>query len=109
MEIYWSYLWHGINNLIKYFKIIWYDRDWDHEYIQIILLFKLKNTKKDLEKYLDCDDLAYYKALNICISILERQTNEFYYKLNNFNEEIEERDLKLFGKLYSKYVRYWWT
>ena len=36
----------GICNLIKYFKIIWKDRDYDHTYIFNILRFKLEKQAK---------------------------------------------------------------
>ena len=36
----------GITNIIKYFKIIWNDRDYDHSYIFNILRFKLEKQAK---------------------------------------------------------------
>lgn len=38
---------NGIFNLIKYFNIIWKDRDWDFIYFIDLLSFKLNNIKKD--------------------------------------------------------------
>ena len=35
----------GISNLIKWFKIIWNDRDWDFAYLLKILRFKLENMR----------------------------------------------------------------
>ena len=40
----------GIKNLIKWFPIIWKDRNWDHSYIYEILKFKLKKTFKPFNK-----------------------------------------------------------
>jgi hypothetical protein len=36
---------YGIINLIKWFPVVWKDRDWDHEFILDILKFKLTNVE----------------------------------------------------------------
>jgi len=54
---------YGIKNLIKWFPIIYKDRDWDTFYIYEILRFKLKNqgihtqSKRDSEQILLCTKL----------------------------------------------------
>jgi hypothetical protein len=44
-------LYKGIKNLIKWFPVIWRDRDWDHRYIFDILEHKLKSQAKYIGKY----------------------------------------------------------
>ena len=34
---------YGIKNCIKWFPIVWKDRNWDELYIYMLLQFKLKN------------------------------------------------------------------
>jgi hypothetical protein len=36
----------GIKNLVKWFKIVWQDRDWDDHFIWQILSFKIQNQAK---------------------------------------------------------------
>lgn len=36
-------LYRGVKNLIKWFKVVWKDRDWDHTYIYKVLRFKLED------------------------------------------------------------------
>lgn len=118
---------HGIKNLIKWFKIIWIDRDWDHAYIDYILLFKLKETYKILKNGHAAplpSNPEYWqgvKALKICIILLDRKDKSFYsywaynrklkikdndsYKISN---KMEERDWKIFCKLFETYHDYWW-
>lgn len=36
----------GIKNLIKWFPLVWKDRDWDYHFLYEILHFKLKNMEK---------------------------------------------------------------
>lgn len=38
----------GVKNLIKWFPIIWKDRDWDDHYIFEVLKFKIENTAKHI-------------------------------------------------------------
>lgn len=40
----------GITNLIKWFPLVWEDRDWGQCYIYETLLFKIQNTRKEIEK-----------------------------------------------------------
>ena len=35
----------GIHNIIKWFPVIWKDRDWEWEYLMEIIKFKLKNME----------------------------------------------------------------
>lgn len=42
---------YGIENLIKWFPVIWQDRDWDHWFIYKIFHFKLKEVEKLQRKY----------------------------------------------------------
>lgn len=99
---------YGLKNLIKWFKTIWKDRDWDHYYLEVMMLKKLKGMRGSIEnnnniikgngKYVD-----YYRALNICIEILERRTSEFYnelmYKDINVDVAYEKRLMIINGKL----------
>jgi hypothetical protein len=42
---------YGIQNLIKWFPVIWQDRDWDHWFIFKIFHFKLKEVEKLQREY----------------------------------------------------------
>lgn len=66
-----NFIW-GIKNLIKWFPVIWRDRDWDFNYIYKILQFKLEqqaygigsrdihvNAQRDAERMLLCARLCY--------------------------------------------------
>lgn len=98
----------GIRNIIKWFKIIWRDRDWDHYYLEVMMLKKLKGIRYSIEQYnkITGDNGKYvdhYRALNICIEILGRRTNEFYHELmyKDINVDIayEKRMMVIDGKL----------
>lgn len=76
----------GISNLIKWFKVIWNDRDYDMYYFEIMMLKKLNGMRVSMRtynkvEYSDEKYLPYFKALNICIAILERRSQDFYHNL----------------------------
>lgn len=92
----------GIKNLAYYFKTIWKDRDYDHSYIEKLLLKKYKRqyarTTK-LNRFESSEKTA--QALRILIFILERRKNGWYtdswhskyaYKEKHYFQEIFPTD-----------------
>lgn len=119
---YYSFI-KGIKNLWFWIPIIWGDRDWDHAYIENILYHKLVNTynffisKDSVTNWEVPEQAKSLQALKICIDILDRKRNGFYVSLvkdvftnDNVKQiyDLEERDQKVFGKLFGKYLSYWW-
>ena len=119
------YFINSIKNLIKWFPIIWRDRDWDYAYIEDILLFKLNNMHKRFSNpdttHVDWNSKhakPAFKALKLSIQILERRRDNYYtdYWWNRGQEDkdlmissqLEQRDWKLFCRLMEKYLEYWW-
>lgn len=105
---------YGVSNLIKWFPIVWKDRNWDHYYIDAILHFKLRNAYKALvgsnvDWKMHKKDL---QALRICISILDRRLNDWHYNVSNLPTKLIEpkmqTEFNLFIKLYAKYQETWW-
>ena len=119
----WYDLVNGISHLIDWFPIIWKDRDFDNAYIEAIMLHKLRNTLAFFESKDSVTDWSVpeqakaLQALRICVAILERKQNDFYISICKdicSKEEIdnivkcEQRDMEVFGKLFGKYLDYWW-
>ena len=71
----------GIKNLIKWFPVIWKDRDWDHDFIFNILEFKLKNQSKDMATH-NFHTTAQYDSykMNTCVKLIQK-IREGYYEL----------------------------
>ena len=106
----------GINNLTYYFKTIWEDRDWDHEYIEKILYKKLQRVQKRWEQgelYVGANkDL---KDIIICNILLKNLTeNDYLFKVCIFNVYkhyswyLEQRDREYLFMILSKRLPYWW-
>jgi len=69
----------NIRNLIRWFPIIWKDRDWDDHFIFEILKFKIKNQAKYIG-YHDRHVLAKRDAeiMMLCVRLIEKIQDEYY-------------------------------
>jgi len=99
---------YGIQNLVRWFPVIWTDRDWDHIYLFIMLRYKLRGMENLLRKY-GYHVNAEAEADNIrkCILILNRIIDDVYYDIAfRFHEQkwgeldmsLERGHLHLFRK-----------
>ncbi len=82
----------NIKNLIRWFPVIWKDRDWDDHYIWEILKFKLKNQAKYIGDR-DIHTSAKYDAqrMMLCVRLIDKIQEEYYsmeymdYHESNYN------------------------
>jgi len=69
----------NIHNLIRWFPIIWKDRDWDDHFIFEILKFKLKNQAKYIgyhDRHLSAKRDA--EIMMLCVRLIEKVQDEYY-------------------------------
>jgi len=107
---------YGIKNLIKWFPIIWKDRQWDHYFIHVILKHKLSLMRNHFIKYnIHRNSLLDAKKMDLCVKLLNRIIAEDYYHkvdqgLESYEkaEDLIEQDLDLLYKTIRKNVRGWW-
>ena len=79
---------YGIGNLIKWFPIIWKDRDWDHWFLYIILQFKLKQMEKLQRKYgHSVNSEKYADQIKTAVLILDRLIKDDYFSKSYENHE----------------------
>ena len=70
---------YGIQNLIKWFPVIWKDRDWDHYYLYQILEFKLDQMIHLHRNYGHLEDNELYASqMETCSKILNRLKADDY-------------------------------
>lgn len=99
-------IYQGIKNLIKWFPVIWKDRNWDHRYIYDILRFKIKtqgefigkrdnnlNASRDAERML----LAY--------NLMTKVSDE-YYALEKYDYEESKFNFLKVEEYYSLNIKY---
>lgn len=116
------YLKYGIINLIRWFPVIWNDRDWDFTYTYIVLLNKIKSQRKMFEHSLvegcryGINTPKHIKRLKECEEILNRLIDDNYI-LPEYLEQLRtltfssildnntRRDLIIKNQEYENYCR----
>ena len=85
---------YGVRNLIKWFPVIYRDRDWDHTFLMEIMKRKMDNMQKYLRKYghhvnaeKDADDIKK------CVILLDRLIKDEYH------ENISKKYYEKWGEL----------
>lgn len=72
---------YGILNLIKWFPVIWQDRDWDHYYLYVILQHKLKHMEHLHIHYSHLmSGSQTAKEIKTCLILLERLMEDEYHE-----------------------------
>lgn len=69
----------SIKNIIRWFPVIWKDRDWDHMFLYKILRLKLSNMENYHRKYghfIGSEKTA--DKMKICINLLDRLIKDEY-------------------------------
>ena len=70
----------GIKNLIKWFPVIWKDRNYDHDFIFILLEQKLINQSKYIHKksrHLNANRDA--ERIMTCVRLIQKVREEYYH------------------------------
>jgi len=84
-----------IKNLIRWFPIIWKDRDYGDYYILEILKFKLSNQAEYISKSYEHTKAQYDASrIRLCIRLIEKIQSEYYQLeyMNYFKDRFEFRD-----------------
>ena len=69
----------SINSVIRWFPIIWKDRDWDSWYIFTILQTKLKFQSKYIgERDFHTRAKRDSEVMNLCVNLIEKVKDEYY-------------------------------
>jgi len=69
----------GIKNVIRWFPIIWKDRDWDTHYIWEIFKCKLQNQAKYIgDKDRHTSAKRDSQKMRLCVKLMDRLQNEYY-------------------------------
>lgn len=69
----------GVKNLIKWFPIVWKDRDWDYHYIFEVLKFKIKKQAKYIDKKNRFEDSKRkVEIMNVVTKLIQFEQDEMY-------------------------------
>jgi len=98
----------GINNLIKWRKIIWKDRWWDYYFLLKLLHFKLKNMEEHWGKdTFYVNDYKEKEVLQLLIEDLEWLLDEDNEFKNGYLEEYKKRSKRFFDRLGRHHQKFW--
>lgn len=107
----------GVINLIRYRKIVWYDRDWDFSFMLQLLVFKLSNMAEYMEKKgIAADKAQIVKELRELSALIELLDDDMFFQqfstldatkcnlmADKEREKVEERIVELLAN-----YRTWW-
>jgi hypothetical protein len=99
----------GISNLVKWFPVIWKDRQWDHFFILQMMKFKLELMSKFFKTKAwstRAEDDA--KNMDQCIHLLDRILKDDYKGSYEHQDYLLKQDLALLFEIMRKHVRCWW-
>ena len=112
---------YGIKNLIKWFPIIWKDRDWDYYYIMEIykkkLLFTAKHMRKNgyhenspkyAEQIENCAAWMHMVQNEVLLDAVIQSKNASEDDLNKAIAEHDELRKKLFTTM-EENIESWWN
>lgn len=72
---------YGIENLVRWFPVIWKDRNWDHAFIYIILKHKLYLTEQLIRNYgIHIKNIEDADKIKTCILLLDRLIKDEYHE-----------------------------
>lgn len=95
-ELYWTKIGYkvrgfftSVGNLIKWFPVIWKDRDWDHHFILEVIAFKLEKQSKYIkDKGFHTRSDVDAGQMMICSKLAKRIQEDFY--LTEYIDYVEE-------------------
>ena len=104
---------YGIQNLIKYFGVVWNDRDWDFVYIFRLLKKKLECVEKYTRRY-GCHENSTIDADNMkrCIELIDKLIEDNYniptdYYIS-YDLERKENDKEELFRILKNNIEHWW-
>ena len=81
----WEQAWHdlkyGIENLIRWFPVIWKDRDWHYGYVYVLLHHKLSSMENVISDGPFVNSRKYGERIRYCKLLLKRLTDENYHDI----------------------------
>lgn len=115
-----SFKW-GIRNLWRWFPVVWADRDWDYDYLLMMMEKKFDFMVEASEGWCSVSSEKYRREMMICRRVIRRIRKEDYKgivevfgrsrKAEKAAWKLQDKqmrdDLRLFGKTFVK-VQSWW-
>lgn len=109
---------YGLRNLIRWFPIIWFDRDFDWDFLAQIMEFKLRRMALIFDKGYHVGSENDARQCRICAELLKRMTEDNYHEnarkafrgkfAIDHTMNMAKQDQRYLGVLIGKYLTHWW-
>jgi hypothetical protein len=81
---------HGVKNLIKWFPIIWKDRNWDDSFFWTIVKFKITKMSKSHGAYMPyVGNKRNVEIMNLIVRLIDKFQDETY--LHEYFDYVDEK------------------
>lgn len=110
----------GICNVFRWSKVIWFDSDYDWEYLAEVMEYKLRRMSKGFKEHGHHvnADLDAHRML-VCAELLKRLREDEYWQnaqirfgkstlAANHSQMVQKNDQKYLGVILGKYLNHWW-
>lgn len=72
----------GIKNLITWFPVVWKDRQWDHQFIYVVLRHKLHLAEQYIRHHgIHVNNIRDANQIKMCINLLDRLIKDEYHEI----------------------------
>lgn len=112
---------NGIRNVFRWIPVIWFDSDYDWDFLNTILIYKFERMARCLNNGYHSGSERDAKHLRICAELCRRMgKDEYADNYNMFGAKIDARwakhsimmskqDQEMLGKIIGKYYMHWWN
>lgn len=119
----WYNLKYGLQNLWRWRRVIWEDRDWDHMYLLIVMKKKIEQMETTERKFsMHASAPRHAQQLRVCRLLIGRIEEDDYCYLPfkkihrgmsrtawQHDDYMKNQDFDLLFKIMSKYIQEWWS
>lgn len=118
----------GIRNVIRWTPVIWFDADFDWEYLAAIMEYKLRRMSKGFqESQITVGAEKHARQTMVCAALLRRLRDDKYFTEAGYNAarrdslcnkersrlakesiEISRNDKRYLGLIMGKFLDHWW-
>lgn len=114
----WYNLKYGLQNLWRWHRVIWEDRDWDYMYLLIVMKKKIEQMETTERKWsLHASAPCHAQQLRVCRLLIDRiEQNDYgclpFKKIRTswrHEDYMRKQDFNLLFKIMNTYIQEWWS
>lgn len=114
----WGDIRRGVVNLIRWAPIVWFDADFDWEFLAEIMEYKLRRMSAQFdERNITVDSRRHAREMKICAELLKRLREDEYPARDprphgkawaDHWTYMSNQDKRYLGLMLGKYLNHWW-